>query len=58
MAQGNEWKPSPFKPEERAAIRTIVLTVKRLWNAEPGSKEENRAVDALIDSFEQLREFR
>lgn len=46
-----------FKPEERAAIRALILSIKRLFNATAGSKDESRAADAFVDQVEKLREF-
>lgn len=46
-----------FKPEERAAIRAILIAAKRFWNAPADTKDEGRAAEAIIDIVEKLKEF-
>lgn len=44
--------------EEQDALKAAILKVKpalqRVWSARPGSVEEGRAADALIDAFQEL----
>lgn len=45
-----------FSSEQRAVIRSLLIGIKRAWNAPPDTKEENRAVDAIIDMIERLKD--